>query len=43
MADAENFDYTISEETWTMLENEMGKEFVALLKGIDYEKAGLTY
>ena len=43
MKDAENFNYEISEETWTMLEGEMGKEFVAILKGIDYERAGLTY
>ena len=43
MADAENYNYRISDETWTMLEGKMGKEFVAILKGIDYEKTGLTY
>jgi len=43
MADAENYDYTISEENWSMLEGKMGKEFVTILKGINYEKAGLTY
>ncbi|MBE6695148.1 MAG: DUF1565 domain-containing protein [Ruminococcaceae bacterium] len=42
MADAENYDYTISDETWAMIESKMGKEFVAILKGIDYERAGLT-
>jgi len=43
MADADNYDYTISEENWSMLEGKMGKEFVTILKGINYEKAGLTY
>jgi len=43
MADAENCDYRISDEAWSMLEKEMGKEFVAILKGIDCKKAGLTY
>ena len=42
MADADNYDYTISDENWAMLEEKMGKEFVAILKGIDYERAGLT-
>ena len=42
LADAENYDYTISDETWAMLEKEMGSEFVSILKTIDYEKAGLT-
>ena len=42
MADAENCDYRISDETWTMLEKEMGNEFVSILKALDYEKAGLT-
>ena len=42
MADAENYNYNISDETWAMLESEMGSEFVSILKTIDYEKAGLT-
>ena len=43
MADAENFNYDISEETWNMIEKEMGSEFVNILKELDYKKAGLTY
>jgi hypothetical protein len=43
LADAENYNYKISDETWAMLEGEMGKEFVDILKDIDYEKTGLTY
>ena len=43
MADAENFNYDISEETWDMIEKEMGSEFVNILKKLDYKKAGLTY
>jgi len=43
MKDAENFDYEISDENWATIEAKMGKEFVSILKGIDYEKAGLTY
>jgi hypothetical protein len=42
MTDAENYDYTISEETWDMLKSEMGSAFVSSLKDIDYKKAGLT-
>jgi len=43
MKDAENFNYEISDENWATIEAEMGKEFVSILKGIDYERAGLTY
>jgi hypothetical protein len=43
LADADNHNYKISDETWAMLEGEMGKEFVDILKDIDYEKTGLTY
>lgn len=43
MADAENFNYDISEETWNMIEEKMGKDFVTILKQLDYKKAGLTY
>ena len=42
LADADNYDYTISDETWAMLESKMGAEFVSILKNIDYEETGLT-
>jgi hypothetical protein len=42
MADAENCDYTISDEVWDMIKSEMGADFVNLLKPLDYKKAGLT-
>ena len=42
MADAENYNYNISDAVWAMLEKEMGAEFVLILKSIDYQRAGLT-
>jgi hypothetical protein len=42
LADADNHNYKISEKTWAMLEEKMGKEFVTVLKDVDYEKAGLS-
>ena len=42
MADAENYNYNISDDVWAMLEKEMGAEFVLILKSIDYHRAGLT-
>ncbi|MBE6695424.1 MAG: DUF1565 domain-containing protein [Ruminococcaceae bacterium] len=42
MADAENYNYNISDDVWAMLEKEMGAEFVLILKSIDYQRAGLT-
>ena len=42
MADAENYNYDISDDTWAMLTNEMGAEAVNALKKFDYKKAGLT-
>ncbi len=55
MADAKNYDYTISDENWEAIRNntaywnEQGAtadevdEFIDWLKTIDYTKAGLTY
>jgi hypothetical protein len=42
LADADNYDYKISDETWAMLKEKMGDDFVNTLKEIDYEKTGLT-
>ena len=42
LADADNYDYSISDDVWAMLKSEMGADFVNSLKSIDYKKAGLT-
>jgi hypothetical protein len=42
LADADNYDYSISDDVWAMLKSEMGTDFVNSLKDLDYKKAGLT-
>ena len=42
MADAENYNYDISDDVWAKLKSEMGADFVNSLKSIDYKKAGPT-
>jgi len=43
MVDAENGDYTITDEAWARIESELGESCTAILKGIDYTRAGTTY
>jgi len=43
MVDAENYDYTITDEAWARIESELGANCTAILKDIDYTRAGLTY
>jgi hypothetical protein len=42
MADADNYNYDISDDVWAKLKSEMGNDFVNSLKSIDYKKAGPT-
>ena len=42
MVDADNYDYTITDEAWATIEAEIGADCTAILKGIDYNSAGLT-
>ena len=43
MVDAENHDYTITDEAWARIEKEIGANCTSILKDIDYTRAGLTY
>ena len=43
MVDAENHDYTITDEAWARIESELGADTTAILKDIDYTRAGPTY
>ena len=43
MVDAENYNYTITDEAWARIESELGANCTAILKDIDYTRAGLTY
>ena len=43
MVDAENGDYTITDEAWARIESEIGAYCTSILKDIDYTRAGLTY
>jgi len=43
MVDAENGDYTITDEAWARIESEIGAYCTSVLKDIDYTRAGLTY
>jgi len=42
MVDAENYDYTITDEAWATIEAEIGVSQASILKDIDYTRAGLT-
>ena len=42
MVDAENHNYTITDEAWARIEKEIGTNATSVLKDIDYTRAGLT-
>ena len=42
MNDADNYDYRISDENWELIASAVETEYVEIMKGIDYNKAGLT-
>jgi len=42
MNDADNYDYRISDENWAIIGEEIEKEYLDIMKDIDYTKTGLT-